>query len=241
MIRIILISEQPILAKGLEAVIEADGGMQLAGNFPNIRSLLESTGVRAPDLLVIDWLPEMDFGILADLRTLPYRCSAVLWAHNISIPLAYQAMRLGIRGILRKTLPASVHTQCFRKVVEGEVWFEKAITDTLLTTRLVSLSRREGQLVSLLSHGMKNREISGELGISEGAVKVYLSRILKKVGARDRFELALVGRQNLGMRDPAFDRPPAGAPVPHNVRTLLIRNEPPPGASLEESYLATGT
>src|SRR5450759_2395324 len=74
---------------------------------------------------------------------------------------------------------------------------EKALTDSFLCARRVALTQREGQLVSLLSQGLKNKEIATTLMISEGTVKVYLSRLFQKVGVKDRFELALFGLKNL--------------------------------------------
>jgi DNA-binding CsgD family transcriptional regulator len=82
-------------------------------------------------------------------------------------------------------------------VQAGELWFEKALTDSFLCARRVALTQREGQLVSLLSQGLKNKEIATTLMISEGTVKVYLSRLFQKVGVKDRFELALFGLKNL--------------------------------------------
>ena len=102
-----------------------------------------------------------------------------------------------MRGILRKTLPTELQVKCLQKVQAGELWFEKALTDSFLCARRVALTQREGQLVSLLSQGLKNKEIATTLMISEGTVKVYLSRLFQKVGVKDRFELALFGLKNL--------------------------------------------
>ena len=117
--------------------------------------------------------------------------------NSISTELAFQAMGLGVRGILRKTLPTELQVKCLQKVQAGELWFEKALTDSFLCARRVALTQREGQLVSLLSQGLKNKEIATTLMISEGTVKVYLSRLFQKVGVKDRFELALFGLKNL--------------------------------------------
>jgi DNA-binding CsgD family transcriptional regulator len=87
--------------------------------------------------------------------------------------------------------------RCLTRVNEGELWFEKALTDSIMTARSYSLTRREGQLVSLLSQGLKNKEIATQLNISEGTVKVYMSRLFQKLGVKDRFELALYGLRNL--------------------------------------------
>jgi DNA-binding CsgD family transcriptional regulator len=90
-----------------------------------------------------------------------------------------------------------LQVKCLQKVQAGELWFEKALTDSFLCARRVALTQREGQLVSLLSQGLKNKEIATTLMISEGTVKVYLSRLFQKVGVKDRFELALFGLKNL--------------------------------------------
>jgi len=95
-------------------------------------------------------------------------------------------MSLGVRGILRKTLPTETLLRCLTRVMDGELWFEKALTDSIMSARRYSLTRREGQLVSLLSQGLKNKEIATALNISEGTVKNHLTNIFTKLGAVDR-------------------------------------------------------
>jgi len=167
------------------------------------------------------------FEVLSGLNDLARETKIVLWVHDISTELALQAMSLGIRGILRKTLPVETLCRCLNRVNDGELWFEKALTDSLMTARRYSLTRREGQLVALLSQGLKNKEIATALEISEGTVKVYLSRLFQKLGVKDRFELALYGLKNLspsvapadqGQRSEKGARLPAGA-VKQNWQT----------------------
>jgi DNA-binding CsgD family transcriptional regulator len=148
-------------------------------------------------------------------------------------------MGLGVRGILRKTLPADLQVKCLQKVNEGELWFEKALTDSFLAAKRVVLSQREGQLITLLSHGLKNKEIASTLQISEGTVKVYLSRLFQKVGVKDRFELALFGLKNLTAGHAQPSEKPShlnNAPIPH-LRSLVLERPvdrpvaPPPVAA----------
>jgi DNA-binding NarL/FixJ family response regulator len=117
----------------------------------------------------------------------------VLWVDVISTGQAFQAMGLGVRGILRKNLSVELQVKCLRKIYEGELWFEKSLIDKFVTFKRVTLSPREDQLISLLSQGLKNKEIGSTLQISEGTVKVYLSHLFRKVGVKDRLELALFG------------------------------------------------
>src|SRR5208283_3565117 len=75
--------------------------------------------------------------------------------------------------------------------------FDKTLTASFLSAKMIALTKREGQLVTLLSQGLKNKEIATALSISEGTVKVYMSRLFQKLGVKDRFELALYGLKNL--------------------------------------------
>jgi len=164
-----------------------------------------------PDILLIDLTSDVTFSILSELKKASLNAKIVLWVHSISTELALQAMALGVRGILRKTLPSELLIKCLQRVNEGEFWFEKALTDSFLSAKRIALTKREGQLVSLLSQGLKNKEIASMLLISEGTVKVYLSRLFQKVGVKDRFELALYGLKNLTTGHGTLEKAPVSA------------------------------
>ena len=74
--------------------------------------------------------------------------------------------------------------------------FEKSLLEKLLLARRVLLTPREKQLVSSICQGLRNKELAYTMGITEGIVKVHLSRLFKKLGVNDRFELALYALKN---------------------------------------------
>jgi DNA-binding NarL/FixJ family response regulator len=117
--------------------------------------------------------------------------------------MAYQAVEHGIRGILRKTLPLEAMITCLLIVAAGGRWFDEALEAALRTVTTVHLTPRESQIVNLLTTGLKNKEIATSLFLSEGTVKVYLSRLFHKLGVKDRFELALYGLKNMAGTDGA--------------------------------------
>ena len=197
MTRILLYSDEPILAKGLESVLRQVDGFDLLPTCTSVAGVMELVAQGSPDLVLLDLTSEITFAVLTEMKHALGNSKIVLWVNNISTELAFQAMGLGVRGILRRTLPTDLQVKCLQKVQAGELWFEKALTDSFLCARRVALTQREGQLVSLLSQGLKNKEIATTLMISEGTVKVYLSRLFQKVGVKDRFELALFGLKNL--------------------------------------------
>jgi DNA-binding NarL/FixJ family response regulator len=224
MTRILLYSDEPILSKGLESVLRQVEGFELLPTCGTLPSLLEQMARHAPDLVLMDLTFEVTFGVLSEMKHALTNTRIVLWVNNISTELAFQAMGLGVRGILRKTLPTELQVKCLQKVQAGELWFEKALTDSFLCARRVALTQREGQLVSLLSQGLKNKEIATTLMISEGTVKVYLSRLFQKVGVKDRFELALFGLKNLstGQLPLAEKGHRAGAASVPGLRSLVL-------------------
>ena len=220
--RVLLYSDQPILATGLQSVLQAAGGFEAVSTCSSVPLLVSRLAEGEADIALLDLTPEITFGVLSDLRRAVASCKIILWVNSISTELAFQAMGLGIRGILRKTLPTELQIKCLQKVHAGELWFEKALTDSFLSARRVALTQREGQLVSLLSQGLKNKEIATALMISEGTVKVYLSRLFQKVGVKDRFELALFGLKNLTTAQaPAAEKPGPGDKIP-GLRSLVL-------------------
>ncbi|MGA3076197.1 MAG: response regulator transcription factor [Bryobacteraceae bacterium] len=199
MMKVVVYSDQPILAKGLESLVAADPAIELTACCSDIAALTEHLANETPDLALLDLTPEMTSAVLTRLQNLAPECKLILWTNTIAGDFALEALTIGIRGILRKNLPLEAYRQCLYRVYSGELWFEKSLTDSFRAVRRVFLTPRESQLVTMLSRGLKNKEISCELGITEGTVKVYLSHLFQKSGTKDRFDLALRGLKSLSM------------------------------------------
>ncbi len=223
---VLLLTDEPVLAAGFTSVLSSTPGLENVAVCGSPAELPAAVQTHRPDVLLIDLTPDVTFGILTQLRREYPSCRLVLWVRSISTELAYQAMEMGVRGVLRKTLSPELLAKCLKKVSEGELWFDKTLTASFLSAKMVTLTKRESQLVGLLSQGLKNKEIASTLAISEGTVKVYLSRLFQKVGVKDRFELALYGLRNLQNvgGDPAAAEPsPARRPQQlHGLRSLVL-------------------
>jgi DNA-binding NarL/FixJ family response regulator len=197
MTRLLLYTDEPVLARGLEVVLSTCSDLEIGATVSSAPALLGELQATDPDVVLMDFTPDLSFNLLLELQRFVPGARIVLWVRNISTELAYQAMEHGVRGILKRTHSAEVLLKCLRMVAEGGLWFEETLKTSFTAMRTVSLTRRESQLVSLLSQGLKNKEIATTLFISEGTVKVYLSRLFHKLGVKDRFELALFGLKNM--------------------------------------------
>lgn len=230
---VVLLSDQPILAAGLKDVFQRSGLLELARVCTRLSELRTSLVEARVRLVVIDYRQDMDLASLREACRGAGQCRIVLLARSILPELAYQAREVGISAVLSTTMTLDEIVDCFRRVLEGEILFDPALTDGLQLARTVKLTPREGQLVSLLAQGLKNKEIAAMLGISEGTVKVYLSKLFDKVGAKDRFELALFGLKNLGSPNAGFQKEPlkeAARPAPQAkvqpLNSLVMRLTP---------------
>jgi len=215
MVRVALYSNEPILAIGLTGVITADPQLELTASCSTLSDLEDQLRFERPDVAVIDLTPQITAPALIRFRNLTMESKLILWTTSIAADFAFRALSIGVRGVLRKTLPLEAHRQCLHVVASGELWFERQLTESLSAGRRVRLSPREGQLVTCLSRGLNNKEISAELAISEGTVKVYLSHLFRKCGVRNRFDMARQGQWNLNM---AGSSPDGG----DGLRSLMI-------------------
>jgi DNA-binding NarL/FixJ family response regulator len=232
---VVFYSDQPVLTIGVTQIMGAADDMNLASTCSTASALLEALAVASPELVLLDLTCDFTLDFLTSVHKAAPRTKLVLWVHFISTELALQAMGLGVRGILSKTLQATDMVSGLRKIDAGELWFEKALTDSILTARRYTLTRREGQIVTLVAQGLKNKELGVALNISEGTVKVYLSRLFKKLGLKDRFELALFGLKNLTTAYAAQGNAKGNRPAPlmqngQDPRSFFVERQPIYGA-----------
>ncbi len=198
MVGVLLYTTSPVLATGfLDVLAPVDDidARAVGGPLSEFFSAMESL---RPPVVLIDLTPDLGWDFLSELRTRHFVSRVVLWMQNITVEMAHNAKEIGVRGIIRKDSPVELLIRCLRKVAEGEFWFERTLLNELLTVREVRLSPRERQLLQLVSQGLSNKQVAAALSIAEGTVKVYFSKLFRKLNVNDRFELALYGLRHLG-------------------------------------------
>lgn len=127
---------------------------------------------------------------------------AVVWGVSMTEAEALRFLQAGAKGILRKSTSPSNMLNCFRTVVKGKNWMEDSVfREQPREDRhpRSELTPRESQVMELVEHGLKNREIARELGIRPGTVKIHLKHIFEKTGVRGRYGLALTGLRQKGV------------------------------------------
>ena len=130
--------------------------------------------------------------------------ASVVWGDPISESEALRYIQAGAAGVVRKTASLDDLSSCMRAVANGGNWMQKDILrdpERCIRVGRSALTRREMQVMELVSRGHKNKEIAEHLGICTGTVKIHLKHIFEKTGIRGRYGLALSG---LRPPDPAM-------------------------------------
>ncbi len=224
---VFLCSDEPGLSAVLARSFRELGDFALGGSCASLSELQDLLLRFEPDVLLIDLAAGVNASDLGIIRKAAATAKTVLWVRNIPGNMAFQAVSLGVRGILRRKLPLETLLRCLSRVDQGELWFDTALTDSMTVTSRQALTPRESEAVSLLAQGLKNREIATAMGVAEGTVKVYVSRLFRKLGVRDRFELALFGLKSAeAARAMAAPARPTGQPFPTALRTPVKRISP---------------
>jgi DNA-binding NarL/FixJ family response regulator len=194
--RVALFSHNPFVSEGLCSVFGRSPDLQLATWSRDLSEFAASLADQKPDIALLDLATGLNLLGLRDVRRRGTNLQTVLWG-DPTIEFGFHAMEMGVRGIIPAATPIESFTAALSSIRTGQLSFEKSLMEQLLLTKRVSLTGREGQLVGLISKGLKNKELAYALGITEGTVKVYLSRLYMKLGVNDRFELALYALKNV--------------------------------------------
>ena len=202
---LVLAETYPILLEGMEHVFTSEPGFRVLASCTNGDDALGAVRRHRPDVLVLDLeIPGDAMTLLQELAADPVTTRVVLLAARLDEHEMLEATRLGVKGILLKSMARHLLIQCVRKVHRGAMWVEKAsmarAVEQLLRHEagyrdaVTRLSPRELELVRISASGMSNKELAEQLSISEGTVKMHFHHIYEKLGVKGRLELTLYAR-----------------------------------------------
>ena len=223
---VVFFSHNRLMAEGLNSVFTQSGEFVLVERCDQARGLERPGAVQPADIMLVDTGTVVTLAAVRDLCQSVRYCPVALWGSAISLEFASHAIELGVRGIIPSDIEVAALIDALRIIRSGKLWFTKQLLDAVLVANRRSLTQREGQVVTLLARGLKNKELAYELGIGEGSVKVYLSRLYKKLGVNDRFQLSLYALRNVVNTLTSSGGDPSLEGSTPSLRTLIL----PPAA-----------
>jgi DNA-binding NarL/FixJ family response regulator len=204
MIRVLVKASSPLAKAGLESLLRANPGFELAGNSP--RSPAETAAALESPLSVLvaeaETLGDHSAREAIDWAAVGGR--VVLMVRNPASETMAEALRAGIKAVLPSSLPGPEIVKAIEAVAAGLVVLDGPGIETLLRApRTVSMGGAEGliealtpreiEVLQLLAAGLGNKEIASRLGISDHTVKFHVASIMGKLGAASRTEAVTLG------------------------------------------------
>jgi DNA-binding NarL/FixJ family response regulator len=217
-IRILIVDDQSLLRMGFRLVLEAQPDFVVVGEAGDGIEAVRLVAELAPDVVLMDIrMPDMD-GIEATQHISDrHRASRVLILTTFDLDeYAFAALRAGAAGFLLKNAQPAELVGGIRTIAAGDGVVAPRMTRRLIEAfagqlpgrsespadpRLDRLTDRERQVLVEISRGRSNAEIAEALGLSEATIKTHVSRILPKLGLRDRVQ-AVVLAYETGLAGP---------------------------------------
>jgi NarL family two-component system response regulator LiaR len=212
LIRIIIVDDHPVIRYGLGQMIGAADDIEIVGELEDIDGLAEMLASSNADIVLLDLELEHSHGVEA-LRTLrensPSARVIIYTAHDDEERIV-QAAKLGIDGYMMKGSPPEQLIDAIYSVYDGGSAIQPSVAGKLMRHMSTSsnkeenpgahFSKREKQVLELLSKGKTNKSIGSTLFISESTVKFHVHAILNKLDANNRTEAVSIATQ-LGIID----------------------------------------
>jgi DNA-binding NarL/FixJ family response regulator len=212
-IRVLVVDDEALLRTAFSSLIDAEDDLEVVGEAADGRQAVQVAARLRPDVVVMDVrMPVMD-GIEATRQITAGQGADVprvliLTTFDLD-EYVFEALRAGASGFALKSRPLEELLSAIRTVAAGEALLAPSVTRRLIAhfahrapapprtpPGLAELTDREREVLALVARGLTNAELAGTLCVSLPTAKTHVSRILTKLGARDRTQLVILAYES---------------------------------------------
>jgi DNA-binding NarL/FixJ family response regulator len=210
---VLVVDDQALLRTAFSALINAEDDLRVVGEAADGRQAVELARSLAPDVVVMDVrMPVMDgieaTRLITSSDAPPPPRVLILTTFDLD-EYVFDALRAGASGFALKSRPLEELLSAIRVVAAGDGLLAPSVTRRLIsrfaaqgrpssrgTHVLDELTEREREVLALVAQGLSNAELAEVLYLSLPTVKTHVSRILAKLGARDRTQLVVLAYES---------------------------------------------
>jgi DNA-binding NarL/FixJ family response regulator len=212
-VRVVIADDQPLLRAGFKSLLENSGKIEVVAEAATGREAIEQAERHRPDVVLMDIrMPELD-GIEATRRLTRTRV-LILTTFGLD-EYIIEALRAGAVGFVLKDTQVADLVNDVLAVANGDAVLSPAVTRQLLDQvarrlpaavdrhpeQLAELTERELVVLRMLAAGLSNAEIAAALVVTEATTKTHVSKVLQKLGLRDRVQAAIFAYE-IGLIEP---------------------------------------
>jgi DNA-binding NarL/FixJ family response regulator len=210
-IGVVVADDQAIVRAGFRLLIESEPDLTVVGEAADGAEAVAMARTTAADIVLMDIrMPVMDGITATRLIAADGALPRVLILTTFDLDeYVFTALRAGASGFMLKDRPPEELLAAIRVIAAGEALLAPNVTRRLIESfirhpdplrtppeALAGLTTREREVLALIAAGLSNTEIAGKLVMSVPTAKTHVSRILAKLGARDRTQLVVIAYQS---------------------------------------------
>ncbi|MCM1567979.1 MAG: response regulator transcription factor [Roseburia sp.] len=207
MIKVMLADDHNLIREGIRQLLELDEGIEVVMEASDGMECLEKVASIKPDVLLLDINMPTKNGIevLEEIKKSRIRTRVLILTVHNTIEYLMKAVDLDVDGYLLKEVDFSELREAIYSLARGDKYIQSSLIP-LLNNKLIvrdqdkdlidTLTKRELEVLVLITKGMFNKEIAIKLNISERTVKNHISNIFKKIGVSDRTQAAVFAIKN---------------------------------------------
>jgi DNA-binding NarL/FixJ family response regulator len=210
-IRVVIADDQGMVRSGFSVLLNAQPDIEVIAEAGNGQEAIARAGALHPDVILMDVrMPVLD-GLQAtrEITAMPDPPKILVLTTFDLDDYVYEALRSGASGFLLKDASADELANAVRLVAAGDALLSPGVTRRLIAEfarmggprspgrkQLDGLTGRESEVLALVARGMSNGEIAGHLVVAEQTIKTHVSRILMKLGLRDRTQMVVLAYES---------------------------------------------
>jgi DNA-binding NarL/FixJ family response regulator len=210
MIRVFLLDDHEIVRRGLIALLESAGDIEIVGESGSAKEAARRIPALRPHVAVLDArLPDgSGIEVCRDVRAVDPDIRALILTSYQDDEALFSAIMAGADGYVLKQIRGTDLVDAIRRVSSGQSLLDPMVTQQVLERirhgtaaepeELASLTPQERRILGLIAQGMTNRQIGAELFLAEKTVKNYVSSLLAKLGLERRTQAAILAHRLLG-------------------------------------------
>ena len=203
----LIADDQALVRTGFRKILECESDIEVVGEAEDGAQAIERCGLLRPDVVLMDIrMPRVD-GLQATRDLAGSTRVIILTTFDVN-EYVYEALRCGASGFLLKDTQADQLLTAIRVVAQGDALLSPSITRRLIEQfarrplpssrpdALAQLTERELEVLQLVARGLSNAEIARELIVGDATVKTHVSRVLNKLGLRDRVQAVVIAYES---------------------------------------------
>lgn len=187
MIRIVIAEDQRMLLGALGSLLSLEDDMEVVGKASNGEEAVSLARNLQPDVCVMDIEMPGKTGLEAAEELKGLGCKVIILTTFARSGYFQRALKAGVSGYLLKDSPSEELASSIRSVMGGRRVYAPELMDDVYSEEN-PLTEREMEVLELVADGKNTKEIAGQLSITAGTVRNYISTILDKLEVTNRIE-----------------------------------------------------